>query len=232
MIPGLLVMTMSAASAAQDPNPATTTPTRLKWQCTEQQSRLVVVNGQGELASETKPAGQDDPVQIHAIPLDSAANGASIPTRVISNAPALSAASARWSPGNAITSSDGHLRLDLTENKAFLLADAFGNQALFRRFDCHTADDKAPMHYQCGPDFDLWVEFRATSENKADTSAAEHPELNSVHIQYPGGAIALPQARSGSGARYAEADSSFWIKGDSATFSLGGDPPHACQLSD
>ncbi|WPL12458.1 MULTISPECIES: MliC family protein [Thiorhodovibrio] len=219
--------------------------TRIKWQCTEQSATRVVVNAQGTLASETQPAKTTQPIQIHAIKLDPTASGPRIPARLISTDSDLAAPSATWSPGNSVTASDGRLRLDLTDNKVFLASAQFGNQAVFRRFDCDTAGKNAPIHYQCGPEFDLWVDFVKAPDNASDTadsasdSAAESSSKSKSDsaqvravIHYRGGKMTLSQSRSGSGARYADGDSSLLIKGDSATFTPDGDEAHSCQVDD
>lgn len=243
--------------------------TRIKWQCTEHSATRVVVDAEGRLASETQPARTTKPVQLHAIKLDPTTTGAEIPARVISTDRELAAPAAAWSPGNSVTTRDGRLRLDLTDNEAFLASPQLGNQALFRRFSCQTAGENAPIHYQCGPDFDLWVAFTKASDapanaagtvdspskrpqgslsdrdrsdtDRSDTerSDTERSDTDSpgtgqdqAAIQYPGGSITLPRSRSGSGARYAKGDTSLWIKGDSATFTLEGDEPHTCQVDD
>jgi membrane-bound inhibitor of C-type lysozyme len=41
-------------------------------------------------------------------------------------------------------------------------------------------------------------------------------------------ATRLPQAPAASGARYADGNQSFWIKGDQASWSIGGGPPMRC----
>lgn len=198
-------------------------PTRLKWQCTEHEATRVVVNAAGELAREQEPASAQQPVQVRAIKLDPTAEGAEIPTRIISTEAGISADDASWNPGNGITSQDGRLRLDPTSQSLFLLTADFGNQALFRRFSCQDAGKDAPVHYQCGADFQLWVDFAKATDDQEPARAK---------IQYPGGQLTLPQVRSGSGARYASADSLLWIKGDSASFTLAGGSEHRCQVDD
>lgn len=42
------------------------------------------------------------------------------------------------------------------------------------------------------------------------------------------GAARLPQQRSGSGARYAQGDETFWIKGEQASWQRGQSPTLAC----
>lgn len=237
---GTTVLLLCTGVAAGDSD--TPSLNRLKWQCTEQPATRVVVNAQGQLASELQPASISKPVQVHAIVLDPTASGPKIPTRLISTVSDLVAPAANWSPKNDITSHNGRIRLDLTDNRTYLVTNAFGNQSLFRRFDCQTAGKEAPIHYDCGPDFDLWISFNQpddaltdASSTKADTGdgggdpGADH---DSASIHYPGGHIELPRARSGSGARYAQADSILWIKGDSATFTLAGDEEHRCQVDD
>ncbi|EIC20800.1 MliC family protein [Thiorhodovibrio frisius] len=208
-------------------------PTRIKWQCTEQPAMLVVVNAQGALANETQGAKTSHPVQIHAIKLEPTASGPQIPAKLISTDSDLAAPAATWSPGNSVITSDGHLRLDLTDKHAFLATNEFGNQTLFRRFNCGTAGKNAPVHYQCGPDFDLWVSFTTPGDGASDASTDKKTaKQDSAMVQYPGGQIELPQDSSGPGARYAQADSSLLIQGDSATFTLDGGEEHRCQVED
>ncbi|WPL17949.1 Membrane-bound lysozyme-inhibitor of c-type lysozyme [Thiorhodovibrio winogradskyi] len=207
--------------------------TRIKWQCTEQPALRVVVNAQGILASEMQSAKTAQPVQIHAIKLEPDDSGTYIPAKLISTENDLASPAANWSPDNSITTSDGRLRLDLTDKYVFLAKNEFGNQTLFRHFDCETAGKNAPIHYQCEPDFDLWVRFTKARSGASDPTVDKQiNKEDSAVIQYTGGQIELPQAVSGSGARYARADSVFWIKGSSATFTLAGDEEHRCQAED
>jgi len=227
-----IIALFAGACAAADSSNAGS-PTRVKWQCTEQPATLVVVNAKGELASETRAAKNPDPVPLHAIKIAPTASGPGMPARVISTDQDLLAPAATWLPGNSVTSDNGALRLDLADRHAFLASNQFGNQTLFRRFDCATAGKEAPVHYRCGADFDLWISFRAAGDDAQESDSSKQATSNdSAIIQYPGGQIALPRARSGSGARYARADSSLWIKGDAARFSLAGGEEHRCQIDD
>lgn len=67
-------------------------------------------------------------------------------------------------------------------------------------------------------------------EGMADGSVAA--DLTSAALRWPGLALDLPVAMSGSGARFADEDAEFWIKGSEARLTLPGAPARACRIGD
>ena len=83
------------------------------------------------------------------------------------------------------------------------------------------ADEAIRVHYLCTGRFDA-TDVTALFFNQ------EPAEV--VLLVGSAGATRLPQQRSASGARYANGDEEFWIKGDQASWARGRAPAMACKV--
>ena len=199
----------------------TAVPSELRFDCSEQPGLRVVVGEDGQVASEATPASKPEPVTVHVINLQHRTSGPAIPARIDSSDDALAASTATWQPGNAVSTSDGRLRLDLTDRHLYLVTPELGNQAHFRRFACAAAaQDADRLHFQCEPGFELRI------------SLANGDDGQSANVHYTGGALDLPRVPSASGTRYERDGNELWIKGDEAMFRLSGSEQHRCSIAD
>lgn len=104
------------------------------------------------------------------------------------------------------------------------------------------AEQPAPAEPTAAPDASPPVP-RSGSQESAQATAThwQCDELlldakfaaSSVDLRFSGRSVSLPQATSGSGARYADAaGNEFWNKGRQATLALAGDPARQCAITE